>query len=57
MKRRSFFKTAALGGGALALSPMVSCRAWEEPALLKIAYAYEQASKARKKPEFMKPLL
>jgi amidase len=29
-------------------------RAWDEPALLKYAYAYEQASKNRRKPEFIK---
>ncbi len=28
-------------------------RAWSESALLKIAYGFEQASKARKKPEFL----
>ncbi|HSD64570.1 MAG TPA: amidase family protein, partial [Ignavibacteriaceae bacterium] len=28
-------------------------RAWSEPILLKIAYGYEQASKARKPPEFL----
>lgn len=28
-------------------------RAWSEPVLLKIAYGFEQASKARRKPEFL----
>jgi amidase len=27
-------------------------RAWSEPTLLKLAYAYEQATKARKKPTY-----
>jgi amidase len=31
-------------------------RAWSEPVLLKIAYAFEQASKHRKAPEFLKSL-
>jgi amidase len=31
-------------------------RAWSEPILLKIAYAYEQASRHRKKPEFLPTL-
>jgi amidase len=29
-------------------------RKWSEPALLKIAYGFEQATKVRKKPEFLK---
>lgn len=29
-------------------------KAWSEPVLLQIAYAYEQASKARKSPKFLK---
>jgi amidase len=28
-------------------------RAWSEPTLIKIAYAYEQASKLRKPPQFL----
>jgi len=32
-------------------------KAWDEPALLKIAYAYEQASKNRAKPGFIPSLL
>jgi len=28
-------------------------RAWSEPVLLKLAYAFEQASKARKRPRFL----
>jgi Asp-tRNA(Asn)/Glu-tRNA(Gln) amidotransferase A subunit family amidase len=32
-------------------------KAWDEPALLKIAYGFEQAGKARRKPEFMKSLM
>jgi amidase len=28
-------------------------RAWSEPALLKIAYSFEQMTKARKKPRFL----
>jgi amidase len=28
-------------------------RAYSEPTLIKIAYAYEQASKARRKPKFL----
>jgi amidase len=32
-------------------------KAWDEPTILKIAYAYEQASKMRRKPGFMLPLL
>lgn len=31
-------------------------KAWSEPKLLKIAYAYEQATKHRKAPEFLKTL-
>lgn len=31
-------------------------RAWSEPVLLKIAFAYEQASKHRKAPEFLKTI-
>lgn len=31
-------------------------KAWDEPALLKMAYAYEQAGKSRRKPEFMASL-
>ncbi len=31
-------------------------KAWSEPKLLKIAYAYEQATKHRKSPDFMKSL-
>ncbi len=31
-------------------------RAWSEPVLLKIAYAYEQLTKHRKAPEFMKTI-
>jgi amidase len=31
MKRRTFFKTAALGGGAIALSPIVSCTTLAPP--------------------------
>jgi amidase len=32
MQRRTFFKTAALGGGALALSPLISCNPIIKPA-------------------------
>ena len=32
MQRRTFFKTAALGGGALALSPLISCNPIVKPA-------------------------
>jgi amidase len=28
-------------------------RAWSEPTLIKIAYAYEQATKHRKPPKFL----
>ena len=31
-------------------------RAWSEPVLLRIAYAYEQATKARKMPPGVPPL-
>ena len=31
-------------------------KAWSEPKLLKIAYSFEQASKSRKAPEFMKTI-
>ena len=31
-------------------------RAWSEPTLIKLAYAYEQASKHRKAPEFLKEI-
>jgi len=31
-------------------------KAWSEPTLLKIAYAYEQATKHRKAPEFLETL-
>ncbi len=31
MERRTFFKTAALGGGALALSPLISCQPIARP--------------------------
>jgi len=28
-------------------------RAWSEPTLLKLAYSFEQASRARKTPQFL----
>lgn len=31
-------------------------RAWSEPALLKIAFAYEQATKLRRPPKFLPTL-
>jgi amidase len=31
-------------------------RAWSEPALIKIAYAFEQTTKARKAPKFLPSL-
>jgi amidase len=31
-------------------------RAWSEPVLIRIAYAYEQASKLRKAPQFLPTL-
>jgi amidase len=32
-------------------------KAWDEPTILRIAYAYEQASRERRAPGFMQPLL
>jgi len=32
-------------------------KAWSEPTLLKIAYAFEQATKHRKSPGFLETLL
>jgi amidase len=31
-------------------------RAWSEPVLIRLAYAYEQASKQRKPPQFLPTL-
>jgi amidase len=31
-------------------------RAWSEPVLVRVAYAFEQASKARRAPKFVKTL-
>jgi amidase len=32
-------------------------KAWSEPKLIEIAFAYEQATKHRKAPEFIKSLM
>jgi len=56
--RHSFLVSAALAGFHMGLPMGISFygRAWSEGVLIKVAYAFEQATKARKAPTFVPTL-